>query len=219
VSLDTERRPPDARASGRDEPAPSVARRVLRTVGEVPVLVAIALLVALVIKSFLVQAFYIPSSSMEPTLRAGDRVLVSSIPYWFGEPELGDVVVFEDPTPGPAEDRGLVQGAMHWLLQGLGLEAPDDEDFIKRVIGVPGDVVTARKGAVYVNGVRLDEPYLEERTAPFERTVVPDDTLFVLGDNRSASDDSRFGLGFVPIDNVIGEAFMIAWPPSRMNSV
>jgi signal peptidase I len=200
---------------------PSRVRRILRGIGEIPGLVLLALLLALLIKTFFVQAFYIPSESMEPTLFAGDRVLVTNIPYWFGDPKRGDVIVFADPNGDtPEEDRGILGGIAHWLSQGLGVQSPDHEDFIKRVIGVPGDVVVGRNGTVYVNGEEVEEPYLDgKRTHDFRRTKVPEGQLFVLGDNRANSFDSRFGLGFVPVDAVIGEAFMVVWPPPRMNTL
>lgn len=218
----------EERASATSEPSVAAAAaddersrlsRTLRAIGELPGLILLAFLLALLIKTFLVQAFFIPSPSMEPTLTEGDRVLVTNIPYWFGEPDRGDVIVFEDPTPDPAPDRGVLAGVTHWLFQGLGLDQPDNEDFIKRVIGVPGDSVVGRNGQVFVNGTAIDEPYLEQKTREFRRFKVPDDMLFVLGDNRSDSLDSRFGLGFVPRDSVVGEAFLIVWPPSRMNSL
>jgi signal peptidase I len=194
-------------------------RGVLRFLGELPGLIVLALVLALLIKTFLLQAFFIPSQSMEPTLTAGDRVLVTKIPYWFGEPSRGDVIVFEDPTPGQQPQRSLLSGVAHWLFQGLGVEQPDNEDFIKRVVGLPGDVVTGRDGKVFVNGTAIDEVYLTEKTREFRRFKVPEDSLFVMGDNRSDSFDSRFGLGFVPLDSVIGKAFLIVWPPPRMNTL
>jgi signal peptidase I len=194
-------------------------RGVLRFLGELPGLIVLALVLALLIKTLLLQAFFIPSQSMEPTLTAGDRVLVTKIPYWFGEPSRGDVIVFEDPTPGREPERGLVSGVAHWLFQGLGVEQPDNEDFIKRVVGVPGDIVAGREGKVFVNGTAIDESYLTEKTREFRRFKVPEDSLFVMGDNRSDSFDSRFGLGFVPLDSVIGKAFLIVWPPPRMNTL
>ena len=106
-------------------------------------------------------------------------------------------------------------GFFHWLFQGLGFQQPENEDFIKRVVGLPGDVVEGKHGSVYVNGEKLGEPYLTQKTQPFDATTVPAGKLFVMGDNRGNSLDSRFGLGFVPIDKVIGEAFIKIWPPSR----
>jgi signal peptidase I len=182
---------------------------------ELPGLLLMAFLLAILIKTFLIQAFYIPSESMEPTLFKGDRVLVTKIPYYFGDPKRGDVIVFEDPSPTKEQDRGIVGGFFHWLFEGLGVQKPENEDFIKRVIGTPGDTVSAAKGKVIVNGVAIQEPYLKEKTADFPETVVPEGSLFVMGDNRDDSLDSRFGLGFVPIDKVIGRAFLIVWPPDR----
>ena len=173
-----------------------------------------ALVLALLIKTFLFAAFWIPSPSMQPTLIRGDRVLVNKIPYYFHDPRRGDIIVFEDPHSSP--DRGVVGGFLHWLGQGLGFQGSEDEDFIKRVIGLPGDVVEGRSGSVYVNGRKLYEPYLHERTSPFPAVTVPDGELFVMGDNRNNSLDSRFGLGTIPLDKVVGKAFVTIWPPSRM---
>ena len=188
---------------------------------ELPVLVAIALLIAILIKSFLIQAFYIPSPSMEPTLVRGDRVLVCRICVRVGDVSRGDVIVFADPDPEPHADDGFVRDALRWLAEGVGVAQPEDEDFIKRVIGLPGDTVEIRRGTVFVNGERLDEPYLDARedTRSFARRVIPDGMLFVMGDNRLVSGDSRFepptGVGLVPEDRVIGVAFVRVWPPSR----
>ena len=194
---------------------------------ELPALVLLALVLAILIKTFLVQAFFIPSESMVPTLHVGDRVLVNRLAYRFGDIERFDVIVFSDPNPAPGEDRGLVGGFLHWLAEGTGVTEPAEEDFIKRVIALPGEVWEIRDGEVYVNGERLDEPYLvgppDQRN--FGPETVPAGTLFVLGDNRLHSCDSRFepddagvcrGLGYVPQDNVIGQAFVIVWPPGDM---
>jgi signal peptidase I len=202
-----------------EEPEPKKERSprtgILGFLGEVPGLVLMAFVLALVIRTFLFQAFFIPSPSMEPTLLQGDRVLVNKIPYYFHDPRRGDIVVFENPHPTAAVDRGVVSGFFHWLFQGLGFQQPENEDFIKRVIGLPGDVVEGKRGAVYVNGEKIREPYLTQKTQPFDAKTVPEGKLFVMGDNRGNSLDSRFGLGYVPIDKIIGEAFIKIWPPSR----
>jgi signal peptidase I len=191
---------------------------------ELPALIIIAFVLALLIKSFLVQAFFIPSESMEQTLKPGDRVLVNKVVYHLHPPRRGDVIVFENPNPGQVPDRGVVSGFFHWITEGLGISAPTDEDFIKRVIGLPGDTVEERpNGDVYVNGKKLDEPYLkgprDVRPQGLPPWHVPKDRLFVLGDNRANSNDSRFGLGYIPIDRVVGKAFIIIWPPSRFGGL
>jgi signal peptidase I len=192
-------------------------------------LLIVAVVLALLIKALLVQVFFIPSGSMEPTLTQGDRILVNRVSYRLHDIGRGDVIVFSNPN-GVAVDRGLLGAAVHWIAQGLGLASggegscpdPDpDEDFIKRVIGLPHDTVAARGGAVYVDGNKLDEPYLPQgvRTAPFRARVVPSGDLFVMGDNRGNSCDSRFALGYVPLDHVIGRAFVVVWPPGRIGSL
>jgi signal peptidase I len=218
-----------------DEPAIAVAdddrsarasRRIDRSEDhgfwrELPVLVLVALLVAILIKTFLVQAFYIPSESMEPTLQRGDRVLVCRICTHVSKIHRGDVIVFSDPYPGPDQGRGAIEGFLHWLAEGIGVAQPENPDFIKRVIGLPGDTVEIHAGVVFVNGERLDEPYLdpERDTRSFSKRTIPDGMLYVLGDNRAHSGDSRFdppeGVGLVPIDKVIGKAFVKVWPPDR----
>lgn len=182
---------------------------------ELPILILIAFGLAIVLKTFFVQAFYIPSGSMEPTLMPGDRVLVRKVLY---EPDRGDVIVFEDPKGRSGPDRGVVGGFLHWLTETVGFARPENEDFIKRVIGLPGETVELRNGRLYVDGLQIPQPYLEGRqdTRDYGPIEVPQGKLFVLGDNRLNSNDSRFGLGFVPVDKVIGRAFVIVWPPSRM---
>ena len=126
----------------------------------------------------------------------------------------------------------LVGGAFHWLTQKIGVEQSDNPDYIKRVIGLPGDKIKVKDGLVYVNGDQLDEPYLDQETewpAGLGTVTVPEGSLFVMGDNRGNSLDSRYGLGvhdpaqpgvgFIPIDAVVGKAFVIVWPPDRMGGI
>lgn len=138
---------------------------VLRFFKELPVLVALALGIALLIKAFLVQAFYIPSASMEPTLTQGDRVLVNKLSYRFGEPKRGDVVVFHDPYPDPCEatdgeappegcERSVVRSVLDWFAEVFGLPTADTRDFIKRIVALPGETIQIENGQVYV----CDEP-------------------------------------------------------------
>jgi signal peptidase I len=205
------------RALHRDEPRPPERgrrHRVLSFLRELPVLILLALALAILLKSFIVQAFFIPSGSMEPALEPGDRVLVNKA---FFDPNRGDVIVFSDPDDGTSPDRGVVGGFLHWLSEAVGFARPEDEDFIKRVVGLPGEVVEIREGRLVIDGRRLREPYLEGPvdTRDFGPVRIPPDALFVLGDNRLNSNDSRFALGFVPVDKVIGRAFVIIWPLSR----
>lgn len=207
--------PRDAEAVARPD-APS-GRGPLTWLRELPVLIVLAFALAIVLKTFVVQAFFIPSGSMEPTLLPGSRVLVSKVLY---HPHRGDIIVFEDPHPGPQPDRSVAGGFVHWLSQGLGLARPADEDFIKRVIGMPGETVQIRDHAVLIYGGSLPEPYLtrDEKLSmgDYGPVTVPPDALFVMGDNRGNSNDSRASLGFIPLDRVVGHAIVIIWPPSRL---
>jgi signal peptidase I len=192
---------------------------VLSFLTELPGLILMAFGLALLIKSTLIQAFWIPTGSMEPTLAPGDRVIVAKVPYYFGDPKRGDIIVFEEPDPSKEPERGIVGAFTHWLGQGLGFTPPDNPDYIKRVIGEPGDVVEGKRGHVFVNGVRIAEPYLHQDTEPFPETEVPEGKLFVMGDNRGNSLDSRFGLGFVPVDRVVGRAVVVIWPINNVRDL
>jgi signal peptidase I len=226
VKTDTDR-PSVASPEPVEKPEERRRNPVLGFLGELPGLVLMALILAVLIKTFLVQAFFIPSPSMVPTLENGDRVLVTKLPYYLGEPKRGDVIVFEEPDPRRQPDRGVISGALHWFTQTLGVAKPDNEDYIKRVIGLPGDTVEGKRGKVLVNGLAIAEPYLEQETSDFDPVKVPQGMLFVMGDNRANSLDSRYGLGvnptdqpgvgFIPVDKVVGKAFFIAWPPARMS--
>ena len=188
---------------------------------EFPLLIGAALLIAVLIKTFLFQAFWIPSSSMEDTLQIYDRVLVSKISYEFSDVSQLDVIVFDDPRAGFEQpDESALERAIRNLKESIGLATPQSE-FIKRVIGVPGDIVEGKNGSVHVNGVPLVEPYLKQPELPirdFAAVEVPDDHLFVMGDNRRASQDSR-SFGAIPIDDVVGKAFVIIWPIGRFGGI
>jgi signal peptidase I len=204
-------------------------RRRLRVTREVPILVVAALLIALLLKTFLVQAFSIPSGSMENTIRVGDRVVVDKLTPWFGaEPHRGDVVVFEDPggwlkgQPPPRQDPPVVKQVKEFFtFIGL-LPSANEQDLIKRVVAVGGDTVECcdKDGRITVNGYPLHEPYLHPGNAPSMirfKVQVPRGRMFVMGDHRANSADSRYHLddghnGTVPLHLVVGRAFAIAWP-------
>ncbi|WP_405589631.1 signal peptidase I [Streptomyces sp. NBC_01092] len=206
-------------------------RRRRSAIKEIPLLVGVAVLIALVLKTFLVQAFVIPSGSMEQTIQIGDRVLVDKLTPWFGsKPQRGDVVVFKDPggwlqdeqTTVKKEDPVVVKQVKE-ALTFIGLLPSDDEkDLIKRVVGVGGDRVKCcdTQGRVTVNGVPLNEDYLYPGNSPSEAKfdiTVPQGRLWVMGDHRANSADSRahqnqdYG-GTVSEDEVVGRAMWIAWP-------
>ena len=165
---------------------------LLRTVVEWIAVVGGALLIALVIKTFLLQAFYIPSSSMEHTLNIGDRVLVNKLSYRMHDVNRGDLIVFERPE---------------------GERGSEIHDLIKRVIGLEGEEVEAQNGRILIDGHPLEEPYLGDgiTTADFEPIEVPEGHVFVMGDNRGDSRDSRF-FGPIEEDSIVGRAFFRVWP-------
>lgn len=196
-------------------------------------MVVSALLLSLLIKTFFFQSFYIPSESMEPTLIKGDRILVTK---WRPDPlplRHGDVVVFKDPAGwlgSPVVEESGLDRAVKDVLTWTGL-LPEDagEHLVKRVIGLPGDVVecTDPDGQVSVNGQVIDEPYIAEGARPCGITFridVPEGYLWVMGDNRDDSADSRAhmgdpGGGTVPVANVVGTTFAVVWPLDRFGGV
>lgn len=153
---------------------------------------------------------------MEPQLREHDRVVVSRLAYRLHEPRRGDIVVFPSPLV-PEEDQGFLEGLLDGLLETFALRQPDERDLIKRVVGLPGETVEAHDGSVHVDGRRLVEPYLPDdvATGDFGPEVVPEDHVFVMGDNRNNSLDSRSdSVGMVPRDRIIGRAEVRYWPLS-----
>ena len=187
-----------------EEPARVIDRQI-RTLLEWVAVAVGALAVALIIKTFLLQAFYIPSGSMEVTLMRGDRVLVNKLSYDLHDVNRGDVIVFAKPPD----------------------EGGDIDDLIKRVIALPGETVTFRDGSIYIDGLLLDEPYIEvdvpslaktpipncDNTPATDSCTIPDDRVFVMGDSREASRDSRF-FGPIVDDSIVGRAFLKVWPLS-----
>ena len=185
-------------------------------------LLLVALLLAFLLRTFVVQVFYIPSSSMEPTLNINDRMLVEKITYRFRDPQRGEIVVFEGASD-PLLDEAAV-GVGERLVRGvgqfLGVVPTSARDLVKRVIGLPGDEILIEDGRVLVNGVVLDEPYVVfDDRSDFGPVTVPDGHLFFLGDNRPNSSDSRRSLGFVPMDQVIGRSVVTIWPPENVGSL
>ena len=193
---------------------------------EMLLLLGMALVLAMVIKAFFVQAFYIPSGSMNDTLVLNDRILVQKVSYWAGEPQRGDIVVFSDPGGwlGPGETHTPASPVSR-VLEMFGLY-PTGGHLVKRVIGVGGDRVICcnKQGLITVNGVPLHE---KSYLAPGEKPSlirfnvhVPKGYLWVQGDNRSNSADSRVHLGdpgggFIPVHDVVGKVFLVVWPWSH----
>ncbi len=180
---------------------------------ELPVLLLVAFVLAFLLRTFVVQVFYIPSQSMEPTLMVNDRMVVEKLTYHFREPRRGEIVVFEGERTAVPEEEEAGQKVIRAIGQFLGVVPANARDFVKRVIGLPGDVITIEDGRVFVNDVPIDEPYVvyedTKTQGPYE---VPEGKLFFLGDNRPNSSDSRYTLGYVDMDAVVGRAAAIIWP-------
>ena len=187
---------PDDDLDDRDtEDADAKPRRWRRTILEWLGVIGGGIAIALLVEAFLIQAFWIPSPSMEPTLDVGDRVLVNKLSYKFHEVNRGDVVVFERPPGASTGQNGEIK------------------DLIKRVIAVGGDTVEAKEGEVFVNGERIDENYLEPGTSTdnLPLKTIPDGRVFVMGDNRTNSEDSRV-FGPIGEDAIVGRAFIRVLP-------
>lgn len=211
---------PPPPAAPNEEPAPK--KRGLPFLVELPLLVLLAFVLAILLKTFLVQAFYIPSTSMVPTLEVNDRILVNKVVYSLRDPVRGEVVVFHEEGVGPEG----ISGTLHDLAAGLGIVPPAQKDFVKRIIGLPGETVEVRDGVVFINGAELPEStvaeggYLQERSRDnFGPAEVPDGEYFLMGDNRPNSADSRSSLGTIAFEELVGRAFVVIWPPGRLGTL
>jgi signal peptidase I len=199
-----------------------------RFIKEIVIILVVALGLSFVVRTFIVQAFYVPSQSMENTLMPNDRILASKLSTRFGGVKRGEIVVFRDPgdwlDAAQKEPAGGLAGALVWI--GL-LPSNTGDDLVKRVIGVGGDHVRccSTDGRIVLNGVPLTEPYIKpgDTTDDVRFDVnVPEGRLFVMGDNRNASADSRYHLndnqGTVPVENVVGRVVLTVWPFSAFST-
>ncbi|MFC7491799.1 MULTISPECIES: signal peptidase I [unclassified Knoellia] len=226
--------PRSPRDPDRDGPtrARSAAGAAGAAIREFVVVVAMALALSFVVKTWLIQAFYIPSGSMEDTLILNDRVVVNKLVPGVVDLQRGDVVVFEDPgdwlSSVPEVSHGPVRDGVERVLSFVGLlPNTSDNHLIKRVIGLPGDRIACcdAQGRLTVNGVPISEPYIKTGDVPSSITfdiTVPEGKVWVMGDHRSDSEDSRFhdpdgtgAEGSVPIDHITGRAVAIVWPFAR----
>jgi signal peptidase I len=190
-----------------------------RLLVETILLIVAAVVLAVLLRGFVAEAFRIPSSSMEPQLDVGDRVIVSRTAYKLHDPRRGDVVVFDCPeAAGCARPpkRNLIVRGVHTVMEAVLLREPQPEEYIKRVIGLPGDTVEGRDGLVWINGKPLMEPYLPlgTRTSDFGPVVIEPERVWVMGDNRGNSSDSRV-FGQVDQHTIVGRAILRVWPPRR----
>ena len=199
--------------------APASKKHALPFWLELPLLIIAALAIAVVIKTFFFQAFWIPSSSMEDTLLINDRVMVNKLAYRVGDLQRGHVVVFDDPRGAAVPQEALLEATRRNITEAVGLSVPRTE-FIKRVIGLPGERVEIIDNQVLIDGAPIDEQYLKDGSLmpDFGPVVVPAGEMFVMGDNRNSSQDSRY-FGSVSTETVVGRAFVIMWPPSRWSGL
>jgi signal peptidase I len=248
TTVTTTEPPPGDAEPKSDAPAPEVKKTsqkkepsLLSKLTELPILLVLAFAIAVVIKMFLVQAFFIPSGSMIPTLQVGDRVLVEKLSYRWGSPSQGDIVVFAKDVfsgNGDEPDYAWYDRARIFFRELIGLPTGTQEDYIKRIVAVGGDSIryagSPRK--LLVNGKEVDEPYIKggrDNGSPsltgsdckrldMEKAGrgcrVPAGFVFVMGDNRGNSEDSRI-LGPVDEDKIVGNAFLILWPPSGFGTI
>ena len=221
-------------------PRTSRSRGALKALRELPIIVVTALAIAMLIKAFLVQPFYIQQQSMLPTLQPSERVLVSKLHYRFGEPQRGDIVIFRNPrnpchddpsAPGCA--RSFPQRAFEWVAEAFGLPVGGDEHLVKRIVALPGETVEMNDGEVYVCDDTGCDPTDDGRKislessgtsgpqtdgGEFDARALGSESYWVLGDNRAQSSDSR-NFGAVDRDEIVGKVFVVLWPPTRFRGL
>jgi signal peptidase I len=209
-------------------------RGVKLFIRDIVLILIAAIIISVGIKTFLIRSFYIPSASMENTLQINDRIIVNELVPKLVPLKHGDIIVFKDPggwldEHPPVVNQNAFATGVDWVLSVVGLSAPDSNDhLIKRVIGLPGDTVACCNALdqMTVNGIPIVEPYLKlpagvtRPSATDFKVVVPKDSLWVMGDNRYDSKDSRYNTatpskGFVPYSDVVGRAILISWPSSH----
>ena len=196
------------------------------------ILIVVAVVIASLIRVFVGLAFYIPSESMYPTLKIGDRVVVSRISYRLHDPRRGDIVVFQNPAYRELRRNTPIDRLFRNLFDFVGARQPKDKNYVKRVIGLPGEMLEIKNDAVFINGIKLSEPWLEPNVkttpGPDGKTsfVVPPNSYFMMGDNRPESADSRYfkdpegeAHPYVDKKTMVGRAFVRVWPATRLGGL
>jgi signal peptidase I len=218
--------------SKNNEAAVSTRPRWVSKLIEYGTLFVIALILASLIRMFLGLAFYIPSKSMFPTLKVGDRVVVSRLSYRLHNPRRGDVVVFRNPEYEEQGKPNPFERAVRSIFEVVGARQPKTKNFVKRVIGLPGEKIMIKERAVWINGNKLNEPWLQPGVPSEwpgkegEELTIPKDSYFMMGDNRTDSADSRYFRDpdgnpnpFIEEKAMVGRAFVRIWPVSRLGSL
>lgn len=180
-----------------------------------------ALIVAVLIKTFLVQPFYVPSGSMLPTIEINDRVMANKLAYRFGEPQRSDIVIFLNPALSEEDlEETIPEAIIRSVLEAVGVRTRGEDDLIKRVVAVGGETVAIRDGLLHVDGVAYREPYLADDAGmhDFAEVTVPEGSVFVMGDNRNESLDSR-RFGPIPVAEIVGKAVLRIWPLDRLGGL
>lgn len=223
----------DANPPGGDAPKRRTSRqdrpegrgRAAQLIREYGMLIVIAILLASFVRAFIGQAYWIPSESMVPTLKVGDRVIVSRISYKIGDPDRGDIVVFQNPGFVDRGRRDPISRIGRNAFELLGIGQPKEKYYIKRAIGLPGDKLSIHDNAVYINGIKLREPWLQKDVSTADNgefggkeITIPKDQYFMMGDNRDYSADSRV-FGLVKRSAMVGRAFVRVYPFGRFGGL